>query len=249
MIITAENLHKSYKKRQVVNGVSFSISQGQVVGLLGPNGAGKTTTFYMVIGLVKPSAGVVKFDNHDVSNWPMYKRARAGVSYLPQETSVFRKLSVRDNIRLVMEMNGYKNSEIVAKTKQLAEELAIGRILDSQAGILSGGERRRVEIARSLANDPKFILLDEPFTGIDPVTIDELQNIIVALKARNIGVLITDHNVNATLRITDHNYILIDGEIRKEGNREEIIADEQVRRLYLGQQFGVAPEVVGRPPI
>ena len=249
MIITAENLHKSYKSRQVVNGVSFSISQGQVVGLLGPNGAGKTTTFYMVIGLVKPSAGVVKFDDQIVSSWPMYKRARAGVSYLPQETSVFRKLSVRDNIRLVMEMNGFSKQEIANKTDQLAEELAIERILDSQAGILSGGERRRVEIARSLANNPKFILLDEPFTGIDPVTIDELQNIIVGLKERNIGVLITDDNVAATLRITDHNYILIDGQIRKEGNREEIIADEHVRRLYLGQQFENDPNALTEEPV
>ena len=237
MRIVAENLVKSYKGRRVVDGVSFDIAQGEIVGLLGPNGAGKTTTFYMVTGIVKPNQGRVLFDDLAVTKWPMYKRARVGVGYLPQETSVFRRLSVEDNIRLVMEMKGSSRKEIKAKTDELADELHIHRILKQNAGVLSGGERRRVEIARALATDPKFILLDEPFTGIDPVTIEEIQHILERLKARNIGILITDHNVAATLRITDRNFILIDGQIVARGDAVEISNDELVRKHYLGQGF------------
>lgn len=237
MKITADGLIKEYKKRRVVNGVSVEISTGEIVGLLGPNGAGKTTTFYMVTGLVKPNSGVVRLDEREITHWPMYKRAREGIGYLPQETSVFRRISVADNIRLVMEMAGKSKREIDQKIEELAEELHIKRILDRQAGVLSGGERRRVEIARAMATEPHFILLDEPFTGIDPVTIEEIQEIIHRLKHRGIGILITDHNVGATLRITDRNYILIDGEIVLRGNAAEITANEQVRKRYLGQQF------------
>lgn len=237
MKIVVENLHKSYRKTPVVNGVSFEVETGQVVGLLGPNGAGKTTTFYMVIGLVKPNQGRVTVDGVEITHWPMYKRARLGLSYLPQESSVFRRLTVRDNIKLVMEMAGASPKRIRERTEELAEELHIGRILDRMGGVLSGGERRRVEIARSLANDPKFILLDEPFTGIDPVTIDELQGIIGDLRSRGIGVLITDHNVAATLGITDVNHILIGGEIRARGSGDDIKKDEHVRKHYLGGMF------------
>jgi lipopolysaccharide export system ATP-binding protein len=242
MKIAVENLVKKYRGRKVVNGVSFDFDQGEVVGLLGPNGAGKTTTFYMIVGLVRPNEGKVKFDDEVVTRWPMFKRARVGVGYLPQEASVFRKLNVADNIRLVMELNGKNRKEIADRISQLADELHITRILDQKAGVLSGGERRRVEIARALATDPKFILLDEPFTGIDPVTIEELQEIIHKLKRQGIGVLITDHNVSATLRITDRNYILIDGKIIAQGNAREIAANDSVRKHYLGQQFASHPE-------
>lgn len=208
------------------------------MGLLGPNGAGKTTTFYMTVGLVKPNAGHVFFDDQDVTHWPMYKRARCGVGYLPQEASVFRKLSVEDNIRLVLELAHKTKPEIKAKIEELSEELHIKHIIKSSGNVLSGGERRRVEIARALATEPKFILLDEPFTGIDPVTIEEIQEIIQRLKGRGIGILITDHNVSATLRITDRNYILVDGKIIAEGSGPEIAANDLVRKHYLGQQFG-----------
>lgn len=237
MKITATDLVKEYRGRRVVSGVSFDISQGEIVGLLGPNGAGKTTTFYMVTGLVRPNAGVVKFDDEDVTHWPMFKRARAGVGYLPQEASVFRKLTVEDNLRLVLELVGRSKSEIRAKIDELAEHLHITKILKSQGNVLSGGERRRVEIARALATEPRFILLDEPFTGIDPVTIEEIQEIIFRLKARNIGILITDHNVAATLHITDRNYILVDGKIVARGKGKEIADNPLVREHYLGQQF------------
>ncbi len=237
MKIAVQDLVKKYRGRKVVDGVSFEFDQGEVVGLLGPNGAGKTTTFYMIVGLVRPNGGEVKFDEDFVTRWPMFKRARVGVGYLPQEASVFRKLNVADNIRLVMELNGYRKKQIAERIDQLAEELHIHRILEQNAGVLSGGERRRVEIARALATDPKFILLDEPFTGIDPVTIEELQEIIHKLKERGIGVLITDHNVSATLRITDRNYILIDGKIIAQGNAKEIAGNDLVRKHYLGQQF------------
>ena len=237
MKISVEDLVKKYRGRRVVDGVTFEFQQGEVVGLLGPNGAGKTTTFYMIVGLVKPNEGIVRFDDQAVTTWPMFRRARAGVGYLPQEASVFRKLNVADNIRLVMELHGNSRKEIDAKIKELSEELHIVKILDQSAGVLSGGERRRVEIARALATNPKFILLDEPFTGIDPVTIEELQEIIHKLKRQGIGVLITDHNVSATLRITDRNYILIDGKIIAEGNANQISNNELVRKHYLGQQF------------
>lgn len=237
MKIEASGLVKTYRGRRVVDDVSFEISQGEIVGLLGPNGAGKTTTFYMVTGLVRPNAGTVHFDEADVTHWPMFKRARAGVGYLPQEPSVFRKLTVEDNLRLVLELAGRSRKEIDARVGVLAEELHITRILSSQGNVLSGGERRRVEIARALAAEPKFILLDEPFTGIDPVTIEEIQEIVFRLKDRNIGILITDHNVSATLGITDRNYILIDGRIIAQGSGREISADPKVRSHYLGQQF------------
>lgn len=228
---------KSYRGRKVVNGVSFDISQGEIVGLLGPNGAGKTTTFYMTVGLVKPTRGQVFFDDQNVSKWPMYKRARAGVGYLPQEPSVFRKLTVEDNLRLVLQLAKKSKKESDAMIDQLVEELHIGNILHSIGNVLSGGERRRVEIARALATEPKFILLDEPFTGIDPVTIEEIQAILFQLRRKNIGVLITDHNVGATLRITDRNYILTDGKILAAGTSIEISENEMVRKHYLGRQF------------
>lgn len=237
MKIEAQGLVKAYKGRRVVDGVSFSFEQGQVVGLLGPNGAGKTTTFYMITGLVRPNEGQVKFDDHPVTKWPMYKRARTGVGYLAQESSVFRRLSVEDNIRLVLEMNGTSKKATREKIEELAEELHIKKIIKSMGGVLSGGERRRVEIARALAVEPKFILLDEPFTGIDPVTIEELQLIIRRLADQGIGILITDHNVEATLNITDYNYILIDGKIESEGDDAKIRNDPHVRKYYLGEGF------------
>lgn len=237
MRIEGKDLQKSYRGRRVVNGVSFDITQGEIVGLLGPNGAGKTTTFYMTVGLVRPSGGTVTFDDVDVTKWPMYKRARAGIGYLPQEPSVFRKLTVEDNLRLVLELAKKSKREANAKIEELVEELHIGKILQSTGNVLSGGERRRVEIARALATEPKFILLDEPFAGIDPVTIEEIQAILFQLKRRNIGILITDHNVGATLRITDRNYILTDGKILASGTGAEISANELVRKHYLGQQF------------
>jgi lipopolysaccharide export system ATP-binding protein len=237
LTITAKNLFKSYRGREVVKGVSFDISQGEIVGLLGPNGAGKTTTFYMTTGLVRPSSGQVFLDDQEITQWAMYKRARAGVGYLPQEASVFRRLTVEDNLRLVLELEKRPKKEIDARILQLAQELHIGHILGSLGNVLSGGERRRVEIARALATEPKFILLDEPFTGIDPVTIEEIQEIIFRLRRRGIGILITDHNVAATLRITDRNYILIDGSILEKGTAAEISGNHLVRKHYLGQQF------------
>lgn len=228
---------KSYKGRRVVDGVSFDLSQGEIVGLLGPNGAGKTTTFYMITGLIRPNEGKVLLDEQDVTKMPMYRRARKGIGYLPQETSVFRKLSVEDNLKLVLEMKGVPKKEAKAKIAELSEELHITKILKRTANVLSGGERRRVEIARALAANPKFILLDEPFTGIDPVTIEEIQHILFKLRSQNIGILITDHNVSATLQITDRNNILIDGKIIATGNADEITTNDLVRRHYLGQGY------------
>ncbi|MBS1723966.1 MAG: LPS export ABC transporter ATP-binding protein [Armatimonadetes bacterium] len=248
MIIHAEGLAKAYRGRRVVDGVTFSFSQGQVVGLLGPNGAGKTTTFYMITGLVRPNGGRVTFDDEDVTNWPMFKRARQGVGYLAQESSVFRRLSVEDNLRLVLEMNHVPKSVADAKIKELTEDLHMTHIMDSMGGVLSGGERRRVEIARALATEPKFILLDEPFTGIDPVTIEELQLIIRRLSKQGIGILITDHNVDATLSITDYNYILIDGKIQAQGDEQTIRNDAHVRRYYLGEGFRGAEAGADEPP-
>ena len=238
MKIRTENLKKRYKGRQVVSDVSFEVNSGEIVGLLGPNGAGKTTSFYMTVGLVQPNDGRIFLDETDVTKWPMYKRARAGMGYLPQETSVFRKLTVRDNLLLVLELAGKSREEQEKKVKELAEELSISHILESVAGVLSGGERRRVEIARAMATEPKFILLDEPFAGIDPKTIEEIQSILFQLKARGIGILITDHNVAATLRITDRNYILVDGAIIAKGTGSEVASDELVKKHYLGSQFG-----------
>ncbi|HMS56052.1 MAG TPA: LPS export ABC transporter ATP-binding protein [Fimbriimonadaceae bacterium] len=239
MTITGSGLVKRYRGRPVVNDVTFTITQGEIVGLLGPNGAGKTTTFYMVVGLVKPNAGEVKLDDVALTKMPMYQRARAGIGYLPQEPSVFRKLSVRDNLRLVLQLKGLSAAEIDKQIDYLANQLHVTHILDSQGSVLSGGERRRVEIARALATEPKFILLDEPFAGIDPKTIEEIQDIIFRLKKQGIGILITDHNVAATLRITDRNYILADGQIIAEGDRKAIVGNEQARKFYLGEQFEV----------
>ena len=236
--IEGKGLHKSYKGREVVRGVDFEVSQGEIVGLLGPNGAGKTTTFYMTVGLVRPSKGQILLGGRNVSRWPMYKRARAGVGYLPQEASVFRKLSVQDNLRLVLELAGKGRKETKAIVARLADELSIAHILQSQGNVLSGGERRRVEIARAMATDPKFILLDEPFAGIDPKTIEEIQTILLGLKARGIGILITDHNIAATLKITDRSYVLISGAIEAQGTMSEIVNNEGVRKHYLGEGFG-----------
>ncbi|MER3496857.1 MAG: LPS export ABC transporter ATP-binding protein [Armatimonadota bacterium] len=239
MKIRTENLRKAYRGRNVVDGVSFSVEPGEIVGLLGPNGAGKTTSFYMTVGLVRPSGGRVFLGEQEITRWPMHKRAKAGIGYLPQEPSVFRKLSVEDNLRLVLELAGRGRKQQREKIAELAEELQIGRILHQNASVLSGGERRRVEIARAMAVEPRFILLDEPFTGIDPVTIEEIQTILLRLRDRGIGILITDHNVGATLKLTTRNSILIDGKIRAEGTRQEILDNPDVRRRYLGAGFGV----------
>lgn len=237
MKIAADGLSKRYRGRKVVDGVSIGIETGKVVGLLGPNGAGKTTTFYMITGLVKPQTGRVLLDDRDVTKWPMYQRARAGIGYLPQEASVFRRLTVEDNLRLVLELHGVRGKEQRAQVEQLLGELHMLDRRKSIGATLSGGERRRVEIARALATHPKFILLDEPFTGIDPRTIEELQEIIRELTTRGIGILITDHNVGATLNITDWNYILVEGKIVAEGDREKIVSDADVRKFYLGERF------------
>lgn len=237
MKITATNLVKRYRSRRVVDSVSLSMQTGEVVGLLGPNGAGKTTTFYMITGLVKPGEGKVLLDDHEITRWPMYKRARAGIGYLPQEASIFRRLTVEENLRLVLEMRGVRRKDQRAIVDKLLGELGMDKLRKSRGGVLSGGERRRVEIARALACDPKFILLDEPFTGIDPRTIEELQSIITSLKTKGIGILITDHNVGATLGITDRNYILVEGRIIREGDGDTIKNDPEVRKHYLGEQF------------
>ena len=237
MIIRANNLKKVYRGRAVVDGVSLNIAQGEVVGLLGPNGAGKTTTFYMIVGLVKPLEGQVFLDDVEITDWPIYKRAKASIGYLPQEPSVFRKLSVQDNLKLVLEMTYLTTKQQKQKLEELLADFHIKHIRDSHTYTLSGGERRRVEIARALATDPKFILLDEPFTGIVPVTIEELQEIVRRLKDRGIGVLITDHNVEATLAITDRSYIIVDGKIIVEGLREEVLRNELARKHYFGTSF------------
>ena len=237
MIIKAQGLIKQYKKRKVVNVVDVEFTTGEIVGLLGPNGAGKTTTFYMITGLVKPTQGRVFLDDKEITRWPMHVRARAGVGYLAQESSVFRRLSVTDNLRLVLEARGLSRKQQDEKIKELSEELHITHIMAMPGGVLSGGERQRVEIARALASEPKFILLDEPFTGIDPVTIEELQHIIHRLRNQGIGILITDHNVEATLNITDRNYILIDGKIIAQGSGDDIRGNELVRKHYLGQGY------------
>lgn len=237
MKIRSEGLSKSYRGRKVVQSVSIEIETGEVVGLLGPNGAGKTTTFYMITGLVRPLDGRVFLDSSEITNWPMYKRARAGIGYLPQEASVFRRLSVQENLRLVLELRKMPRKAQEEKIYSLLNELGMWERRDSKGSVLSGGERRRVEIARSLATEPKFILLDEPFTGIDPKTIEEIQEIILTLTGQGIGILITDHNVGATLGITDRNYILVEGKIIAEGNREMIINHPDVRKHYLGERF------------
>ena len=235
--IHTENLVKQYGKRTVVNHVSFEVSQGEIVGLLGPNGAGKTTSFYQVVGLVKPDSGRVFLDDEDITALPMYKRAQKGIGYLPQEASIFRKLSVEDNISSVLEMTKLTKKEQSNKLEELLDEFRLGHVRKSNGDVLSGGERRRTEIARALAVNPKFILLDEPFAGIDPIAVEDIQSIVATLKFKNIGILITDHNVQETLSITDRAYLLFEGKILKAGTAEELAEDEQVRKVYLGQNF------------
>ncbi len=237
MRIHTENLVKQYGKRTVVNNVSFEVSQGEIVGLLGPNGAGKTTSFYQVVGLVKPDSGRVFLDDEDITKLPMYKRANKGIGYLPQEASIFRKLSVEDNILAVLEMTKLSRKEQMHKLEELLEEFRLSHVRKSNGDVLSGGERRRTEIARALAVNPKFILLDEPFAGIDPIAVEDIQSIVATLKFKNIGILITDHNVQETLSITDRAYLLFEGKILKAGTAEELAEDEQVRKVYLGQNF------------
>jgi lipopolysaccharide export system ATP-binding protein len=235
--IHTHNLVKSYKGRTVVNQVSVEVKQGEIVGLLGPNGAGKTTTFYMVVGLIKPDAGSVMLNNEDITRLPMYKRAQLGIGYLPQEASVFRKLSVEDNIMAVLEMTKLSKQERKIKLESLLDEFNLHQVRKNNGDSLSGGERRRTEIARALAVNPKFILLDEPFAGVDPIAVEDIQSVVARLKYKNIGILITDHNVNETLSICDRAYLLIEGKIFKHGTAEELAEDEQVRRLYLGTNF------------
>jgi len=238
MILRAEHLFKKYKSRTVVNDVSVQVQQGEIVGLLGPNGAGKTTTFYMTVGLIKPNAGEIFLDDENITDLPMYKRAQRGIGYLPQEASVFRKLSVEDNILAVLEMRaGLSKDEQHQKTEALLDEFGLQHVRKNRGDLLSGGERRRTEIARALASDPKFILLDEPFAGVDPIAVEDIQSIVSTLKNKNIGILITDHNVQETLSITDRAYLLFEGSILKAGTAEELASDEQVRKVYLGQNF------------
>lgn len=236
-ILRAEKLVKKYKQRTVVKGVDLEISQGEVVGLLGPNGAGKTTSFYMIVGMIKPNAGRVYLDEKDITNKAMYQRSRLGLSYLPQEASIFRKLSVENNIMAILQLQNLTNKQRKERLEQLLESFRITHIRKSKGFMLSGGERRRCEIARALASDPKFILLDEPFAGIDPIAVEDIMKIVRKLKDQNIGVLITDHNVHETLSITDRAYILIDGNIYISGTAEYIAENEEVRRLYLGETF------------
>lgn len=237
MLLRSENLIKRYKKRIVVNEVSVQVNQGEIVGLLGPNGAGKTTSFYMIVGLIKPDEGKVFLDTLDLTNMPMYKRAQIGLGYLPQEASVFRKMSVENNIAAVLEMTKLNKTQQKNKLEELLTEFGLHHVRKSNGDVLSGGERRRTEIARALATDPKFVLLDEPFAGIDPIAVEDIQEIVEKLKFRNIGVLITDHNVQETLSITDRAYLLFEGKILKQGTAEELAKDEQVRKVYLGQNF------------
>lgn len=237
MKLHTQDICKAYRGRAVVNGVNVEVSQGEIVGLLGPNGAGKTTSFYMMVGLVKPDTGSVFLDGNDITKLPMYKRAQLGIGYLPQEVSVFRKLSVEDNIMAILEMGPLPKAEREAKLEKLLEEFSLSHVRKNLGDRLSGGEKRRTEIARALATDPKFILLDEPFAGVDPIAVEDIQAIVWELKKRNIGILITDHNVQETLSITDRAYLLFEGQILKSGTAEELAADEQVRKVYLGQNF------------
>lgn len=238
-LLEAKNLVKRYKKRKVVNGISIEIKRGEIVGLLGPNGAGKTTCFYMMVGLVRPESGEVVFDGENITSLPMYQRARRGIGYLPQEPSVFRKLTVEENIMVILETKNFSKVEMKKRARFLLKELNILHIKDTKAYALSGGERRRVEITRSLAGSPSFILLDEPFAGIDPIAVADIQEIISKLKDKGIGVLITDHNVRETLNITDRAYIISDGNIIAKGNPQSIANCEKVRQIYLGEQFSL----------
>ena len=237
MELIAENIFKSYRGKNVVKGISIKVNQGQIIGLLGPNGAGKTTSFYMIVGLIKPNSGIIKLNNTEITGYPMYKRAQNGIGYLAQEASVFRKLSVEDNILSVLQLTKLSKSEQIKKMEELLEEFGLNHIRKNRGDLLSGGERRRTEIARSLATSPKFLLLDEPFAGVDPVAVEDIQKIISLLKNKNIGILITDHNVQETLAITDKTYLMFEGSILKEGTPEELAEDEMVRKVYLGKNF------------
>jgi len=237
MQLKAENLFKKYKSRLVVNDVSVHVEQGEIVGLLGPNGAGKTTSFYMIVGLIKPNSGKIFLDNEEITNIPMFKRAQKGVGYLAQEASVFRNLSVEENVLGVLEMTDLSRAQQKEKMEGLLEEFSLTHVRKNMGKVLSGGERRRTEIARALAVDPSFVLLDEPFAGVDPIAVEEIQTIVSKLKKKNIGILITDHNVIETLSITDRAYLLFEGKILKSGTPEELAADETVRRVYLGKNF------------
>ncbi len=244
MELRAEHLQKMYGRRTVVQGVSLKVRQGEIVGLLGPNGAGKSTSFYMVVGFVQPNAGTVFLDNEEITHLPMYKRAQKGIGYLPQEPSVFRKLTVEDNIRAVLEMTRLSKQEQKHKLEALIDEFSLHKVRKNNGDSLSGGERRRTEIARALATDPRFILLDEPFAGIDPIAVEDIQYIVARLKTKDIGILITDHNVQETLSITDRAYLMFEGKILKSGTAEELAADEMVRKVYLGEQFELKRKVI-----
>ena len=237
MKLSASNIEKAYKGRKVVKGISLEVSQGEIVGLLGPTGAGKTPSFYMIVGLIKPNGGNIYLDGTEITKYPMYKRAQNGIGYLAQEASVFRKLSIEDNILSVLQLTKLSKKEQLMKMESLIEEFSLGHIRKSRGDLLSGGERRRTEIARALATDPNFILLDEPFAGVDPVAVEDIQRIIAQLKDKNIGILITDHNVQETLAITDRTYLMFEGSILKHGVPQELAADEMVRKVYLGQNF------------
>ena len=237
MKLYTEQIRKTYRNRSVVDGVSIDVSQGEIVGLLGPNGAGKTTSFYMIVGLVRPYEGNVFLDGTNITRLPMYKRAQLGIGYLPQEVSVFRKLSVEDNILAILEMTDLTKPQREEKLEKLLAEFSLNHVRTNLGNRLSGGEKRRTEIARALATDPKFVLLDEPFAGVDPIAVEDIQSIVADLKKRNIGVLITDHNVQETLSITDRAYLLFEGKILKSGSAEDLANDEQVRKVYLGQNF------------
>jgi lipopolysaccharide export system ATP-binding protein len=237
MKLHTDSLFKTYRGRKVVNNVSIEVNQGEIVGLLGPNGAGKTTSFYMIVGLVKPDGGKVFLDEIEITKLPLYKRAQLGIGYLPQEVSVFRKLSVEDNILAILEMTKLTKEQRYEKLEKLLDEFSLAKVRKNLGSMLSGGEKRRTEIARALATDPKFVLLDEPFAGVDPIAVEDIQQIVVDLRKRNIGILITDHNVQETLSITDRAYLLFEGKILKSGTAEELAEDEQVRKVYLGRNF------------
>ena len=237
MKLRSQNLVKQYGAKRVVNDVSVEVNQGEIVGLLGPNGAGKTTSFYMFVGLVSPDEGQVFLEDTEISSWPMFKRAQHGIGYLPQEASVFRELSVEENIQAILEMTKLSKKEQEEKLESLISEFGLGKVRKNLGKVLSGGERRRTEIARALATDPKFILLDEPFAGVDPIAVEDIQQIVAKLKQKNIGILITDHNVQETLSITDRAYLLFEGKLLKHGTAQELTNDEMVRKVYLGQNF------------
>jgi lipopolysaccharide export system ATP-binding protein len=248
MILRAEHLVKKYKKRSVVNNVSVQVQQGEIVGLLGPNGAGKTTSFYMIVGLIKPNEGHIYLDDANITSLPMYKRAKLGIGYLAQEASVFRRLTVEENLLAPLEMRDISRKDRKEKVEQLLEEFSLTHVRKNLGMVLSGGERRRTEIARALAVDPKFVLLDEPFAGVDPIAVEEIQSIVSRLKRKNIGILITDHNVDETLTITDRAYLMVDGKLFKQGTAEELANDPMVRKVYLGQNFQLRrPKTVVSP--